>query len=66
VLALTLLLIALRKFKRIKPPEKSIASAKQTASVLSRAKPHPRKGAGSAAGANGSSLDKRQERTPAA
>ena len=42
VVALILLLLAMRKFKRIKPPEKSIASAKETAAVLSRAKPHPR------------------------
>jgi hypothetical protein len=41
--------------------------------VLSRAKPHARKGAGAAAGANGTSLDKRgasldkrRESTPAA
>lgn len=34
--------IGLRKFKKIKPPEKSIASAKQTAAVLQKAKPHPR------------------------
>jgi hypothetical protein len=30
------------KFKKIKPPEKSIASAKESAAVLSKAKPHPR------------------------
>ncbi|NLU67873.1 phage holin family protein [Streptomyces sp. HNM0574] len=42
LLALILLLWALRKFKKIKPPEKSIASAKQTAAVLQKAKPHPR------------------------
>jgi protein-S-isoprenylcysteine O-methyltransferase Ste14 len=42
VLALILLLLALRKFKKVKPPERSIRSAKETASVLSRAKPHPR------------------------
>ncbi len=34
--------IGWRKFKKIKPPEKSIASAKQTAAVLQNAKPHPR------------------------
>jgi len=44
--ALILLLLAMRKFKRIKPPEKSIASAKETAAVLSRAKPHPRPAVG--------------------
>ncbi|MFI6085407.1 phage holin family protein [Streptomyces sp. NPDC051217] len=37
-----LALIALRKFKRVKPPEKSIASAKETAAVLQTVKPHPR------------------------
>lgn len=46
LVALILLLLAMRKFKRIKPPEKSIASAKETAAVLSRAKPHPRPSAG--------------------
>lgn len=42
VLALILVLLAVRKFKKIEPPRKSIASAKETASVLSHAKPHPR------------------------
>lgn len=37
-----LALIALRKFKKVKPPEKSIASAKETAAVLQTVKPHPR------------------------
>ncbi|WP_329383871.1 phage holin family protein [Streptomyces sp. NBC_01716] len=37
-----LALIALRKFKRVKPPEKTIASAKETAAVLQTVKPHPR------------------------
>ena len=44
VLALVFLLFALRKFKRIQPPRKSISSAKQTASMLKGAKPHPRAG----------------------
>ncbi|MET9434047.1 phage holin family protein [Streptomyces sp. NPDC006551] len=35
-------LIAYAKFKKVKPPEKSIASAKQTAAVLQNVKPHPR------------------------
>ncbi|MFE5485664.1 phage holin family protein [Streptomyces sp. NPDC056527] len=35
-------LLAYAKFKKVKPPEKSIASAKQTAAVLQNAKPHPR------------------------
>lgn len=42
LLAGLLALIALRKFKKVKPPEKTIASAKQTASVLQTVKPHPR------------------------
>ncbi|WP_328943959.1 phage holin family protein [Streptomyces sp. NBC_00250] len=35
-------LLAYAKFKKVKPPERSIASAKQTAAVLSTVKPHPR------------------------
>lgn len=35
-------LIAMRKFKKVKPPEKTIASAKQSAAVLQTVKPHPR------------------------
>ncbi|MCT4354630.1 phage holin family protein [Streptomyces sp. Je 1-79] len=35
-------LLAYAKFKKVKPPEKSIASAKQTAAILQNAKPHPR------------------------
>ncbi|MFJ9324494.1 phage holin family protein [Streptomyces globisporus] len=42
LLAALIAFIGLRKFKKIKPPEKSIASAKQTAAVLQKAKPHPR------------------------
>ncbi|OCC09112.1 phage holin family protein [Streptomyces sp. PTY087I2] len=42
LLAILIAFIGLRKFKKIKPPEKSIASAKQTAAVLQKAKPHPR------------------------
>ncbi|MEU2154481.1 phage holin family protein [Streptomyces sp. NPDC019396] len=37
-----LALIATSKFKKVKPPERSIASAKQTAAVLGNVKPHPR------------------------
>jgi Putative Actinobacterial Holin-X, holin superfamily III len=37
-----LALFAVAKFKKVKPPEKSIASAKQTAAVLQGVKPHPR------------------------
>ncbi|KOU39373.1 MULTISPECIES: phage holin family protein [unclassified Streptomyces] len=42
VLAALLALIAVAKFKKVKPPEKSIASAKQTAAALQGVKPHPR------------------------
>ncbi|MEC4014991.1 phage holin family protein [Streptomyces sp. H27-D2] len=42
LLAALLGLFAVAKFKKVKPPEKTIASAKQTASVLGSVKPHPR------------------------
>jgi hypothetical protein len=42
VLALLLGLFARAKFKKIKPPERTIASAKETAAILQSAKPHPR------------------------
>ncbi|MFD6991273.1 phage holin family protein [Streptomyces sp. NPDC059943] len=42
LLAGVLGLIAMRKFKKVKPPEKTIASAKQSAAVLQTVKPHPR------------------------
>ncbi|MFB8035050.1 phage holin family protein [Streptomyces sp. NPDC056004] len=42
LLALLLGLIGWLKFRKVKPPEKSIASAKQTAAVLQGVKPHPR------------------------
>ncbi|MFF4229133.1 phage holin family protein [Streptomyces sp. NPDC001820] len=42
LLAGLLALLAVTKFKKVKPPEKSIASAKQTAAVLQGVKPHPR------------------------
>ncbi|MEU6944318.1 phage holin family protein [Streptomyces sp. NPDC046316] len=35
-------LLAYAKFKKVKPPEKSINSAKQTAAILQNVKPHPR------------------------
>ncbi|WKX74350.1 phage holin family protein [Streptomyces sp. XD-27] len=44
LLAIALGLSAVSKFKKVKPPQKSIASAKQTAAVLSNVKPHPRAG----------------------
>ncbi|MFK0259181.1 phage holin family protein [Streptomyces sp. NPDC090445] len=37
-----LALIAVNKFKKVKPPEKTIASVKETAAVLQTVKPHPR------------------------
>ncbi|UZJ30263.1 phage holin family protein [Streptomyces endophytica] len=42
VLAGLLALIAMAKIKKIKKPEKSINSARETAAVLQNAKPHPR------------------------
>ncbi|MEW1696572.1 phage holin family protein [Streptomyces sp. NPDC093249] len=48
LLAVLLGLVAVAKFKKVKPPEKSIASAKQTAAVLSTVKPHPRPEPGTA------------------
>ncbi|MER5768100.1 phage holin family protein [Streptomyces sp. NPDC001985] len=42
VLAVLLALLAISKFKKVKPPERSIASAKETAAVLQTVKPHPR------------------------
>jgi hypothetical protein len=42
LLAGLLALLAVVKFKKVKPPERSIASAKQTAAVLQGVKPHTR------------------------
>lgn len=42
LLALLLAAFAILKFKKVKKPERSIESAKQTAAVLQKAKPHPR------------------------
>ncbi|MFJ9027539.1 phage holin family protein [Streptomyces sp. NPDC102274] len=42
ILAALLAGLAVLKFKKVKPPEKSIASAKETAAVLQNVKPHPR------------------------
>ena len=42
LLAALLGLIAVAKFKKVKPPEKSIASAKETPAVRQGVKPHPR------------------------
>ncbi|MEW2068187.1 phage holin family protein [Streptomyces sp. NPDC007346] len=42
LLAALLGLVGWLKFKKVKPPEKSIASAKQSAAILQNAKPHPR------------------------
>jgi hypothetical protein len=39
---LLLALLAYSRFKKVKKPERSIASAKETAAVLQKAKPHPR------------------------
>ncbi|WP_327415499.1 phage holin family protein [Streptomyces sp. NBC_01233] len=42
LIAGVLVLIAVRKFKKITPPERSIASVKQTAALVGTVKPHPR------------------------
>lgn len=42
LVAALLALLAVGKFKKVKPPEKTIASAKETAAVLQGVKPHPR------------------------
>ncbi|MEV7418704.1 phage holin family protein [Streptomyces sp. NPDC089919] len=42
LLAGLLALLAVTKFKKVKPPEKSIASVKQTAALMGTVKPHPR------------------------
>ncbi|MTE20197.1 phage holin family protein [Streptomyces sp. TRM43335] len=42
LVAFVLLLLAKVKLSRIEPPRRSIASAKQSAAVLSGVKPHPR------------------------
>ncbi|ALO09357.1 hypothetical protein AQF52_3763 [Streptomyces venezuelae] len=42
LLASLLGFVAYAKFRKVKPPEKSIASAKQTAAVIATVKPHPR------------------------
>ena len=42
LLAGILSLLAVAKFKEVKPPERSIASAKETAAVLQGVKPHTR------------------------
>jgi hypothetical protein len=42
VLAVVLILMAKSSFGRISPPERSIRSAKESASVLSGVRPHPR------------------------
>ncbi|MDH2387702.1 phage holin family protein [Streptomyces sp. HNM0663] len=42
LLGVGLALLGVSKFKKVKPPEKSIASAKQTAAVLQTVKPHTR------------------------
>lgn len=42
LLAVLLGLVAYAKFRKVKPPQKSIASAKQTAAIMQNVKPHPR------------------------
>ncbi|WP_328720311.1 phage holin family protein [Streptomyces sp. NBC_00247] len=68
LLGVLLALFAVAKFKKVKPPEKSIASAKQSAAVLQGVKPHPRPVVApgpSRAAIGGSSLaDKAVEKSP--
>ncbi|MFE6841761.1 phage holin family protein [Streptomyces sp. NPDC057686] len=42
LLAGLLALIAVSKFKKVKPPERTIASVKETAALVGTVKPHPR------------------------
>ncbi|MFF5801849.1 phage holin family protein [Streptomyces sp. NPDC012746] len=42
LLAGLLALIAVKKFKKVSPPERSIASVKETAALIQTVKPHPR------------------------
>ena len=42
VIAGALGVFALRAFKRVRPPERSIASSKQTVEAIKQTKPHPR------------------------
>lgn len=42
VVAAVLLLLAKAKLSKVKPPRRSIASAKESAALLSNVKPHPR------------------------
>ncbi|MEU8541119.1 phage holin family protein [Streptomyces sp. NPDC048717] len=42
LLAVLLFLFAYARFKKIKKPEKSLASAKETAAIVQNVKPHPR------------------------
>ncbi|MEV8530700.1 phage holin family protein [Streptomyces sp. NPDC051211] len=42
LIATLLGLLAVAKFKKVKPPEKTISSVKQTAAVVGTVKPHPR------------------------
>jgi hypothetical protein len=44
VLAALIGLLGFGRFKKVRKPERSIASAKETAALLQRAKPHPRAG----------------------
>ncbi|MBL1067833.1 phage holin family protein [Streptomyces sp. 7-21] len=42
VLALVLILLAKGRFSRVEPPRRSLGSARESAAVLSRVRPHPR------------------------
>jgi hypothetical protein len=56
LLGLLLGLLAYGRFKKVKKPERSIASAKETAVVLQKAKPHPRDTAPKDAGQLGATV----------
>ncbi|WP_097231682.1 phage holin family protein [Streptomyces zhaozhouensis] len=59
VLALLMALWAKRKLGKISPPERSIRSAKESATVLSHAKPRPRDGASDVAADRAETSDAR-------
>ncbi|EST38844.1 hypothetical protein N566_05160 [Streptomycetaceae bacterium MP113-05] len=58
LLAALLGLVAKAVLKRIEPPKRTIASAKESAAVLQNAKPHPRPAAGRVAAPSSVSMEK--------
>ncbi|MFJ3922749.1 phage holin family protein [Streptomyces sp. NPDC090022] len=55
LIAALLALLAVSKFKKVKPPEKTIASVKETAALVGTVKPHPRPSSDKAVGVTRSS-----------